>query len=365
MGGKDVWHLFSSMFVCFVVAITLSSSISYNIVQPLILESKLVTFGRYSFANEAIETIANDDSPSVVGIGSSMIFKAFDGECMGGLSSVDGAKFYNLGIPASRPYTDMMQIPQLSRTNVDVVVLEVGTNLLFKMTDGPHEYLEFRFTLQTMLQDDSDLGEWVDLVLPYHQRWLYLNEYERTEARQSWMIEAADVTLERLLKADNDDNIEFRFLPEPGTKEWSEYLQKPGWPASVIDKKTPSELEEYNETVLKVKSSYKPLQNGTRNHDALDYIISELTNSGIKVILLGLPHHPLKYPYLEPGQWDGYNHTIHSLSEKYDADVVDFTFEQRDGWNYQHFSDGNHLDDEGRLEFCQRMTPILNAALNS
>ncbi len=103
MRGKDVWHLFSSMFVCFVVAITLSSSISYNIIQPLILESKLVTFGRYSFANEAIETIANDDSPSVVGIGSSMIYKAFDGKCMGELSSVDGAKFYNLGIPASRP----------------------------------------------------------------------------------------------------------------------------------------------------------------------------------------------------------------------------------------------------------------------
>jgi len=44
MSGKDVWHLPSSILVCFVVAITLSSSISYNIVQPLILESKLGIF---------------------------------------------------------------------------------------------------------------------------------------------------------------------------------------------------------------------------------------------------------------------------------------------------------------------------------
>ena len=367
MSTKGMGNLISSISMCLVILISITPSFTYNIVEPLIIESRLVTFGRYAFANEAIDSIAEDEVPSVVGIGSSMMYKAFDGKCMGSLSKVENAKFYNLGVPASRPYTDMMQIPRLSQSGVEVVVVEVGVNLLFKMTDGPHEYLEFRFTAQTMIQENSDVDEWVDIVLPYHQRWLFLNEYERTVARQEWFIESSEILLERMLKHENEEDIKFRFLPEPGTDEWSEYLQQPGWPASLIDnggKRGMSE-DEYNETVLMVRSNYEPLSNGTRNHEALHYIVSELVESGIEVILVGLPHHPHKYPYLDPGQWDGYNDTVNQLVEEYDVELVDFTFEQREGWAHEHFYDGNHLDEEGREEFCQRMTPILDSALES
>ena len=41
--------------------------------------------------------------------------------------------FYNLGMAASRSYTDMMMIPRLSASSVDLVMIEVGVNLLFKM----------------------------------------------------------------------------------------------------------------------------------------------------------------------------------------------------------------------------------------
>lgn len=360
-------ELISSVCICLVVIISLTPSLTHNIVEPLIIESRLVTFGRYGFANEAINSISDDEVPSVVAIGSSMMYKAFDGNCMGQQSDVNDAKFYNLGIPASRPYTDMMQIPRLSQSGVEVVLVEVGVNLLFEINDGPHEYMEFRFTIQTMLQDDRDLGEWVDVVLPYHQQWLYLNEYERTVARQEWFVESTEILLERMLNIEEEEDIKFRFLPEPGTDEWLDYLQEPGWPASLIDNEWKRGMSEddYNETVLMVRSSYEPQSNGTRNHDALDYIVSELVDSGVKVILVGLPHHPLKYPYLDPGQWDGYNDTVNDLVEEYDVTLIDFTFEQKEGWGHEHFYDGNHLDEEGRVEFCQRMTPILNSALES
>jgi hypothetical protein len=367
MESKDWKSLISSLFVCAVVTIMMSPVITQAVVQPLIIESRLVTFGRYAFASEAIDSIAEDDSLSVVGIGSSMMYKAFDGDCMEALSEVENSKFYNLGVPASRPYTDMMQIPRLSNSGVDVVLVEVGANLLFKMSEGPNDYLEFRFTVQTMIQENSDLGPWTEIVLPYHQKWVYANEYERTAARQEWFVESNEILLERLFGLEQEDDIEFRFLPDPETPEWVDYLKRPGWPASVIenDWKRKMTMEEYNETYLMTRSKFEPLGNGTQNHAALHYIISELIQSDIEVVLVGMPHHPHTYPYLDDGQWDGYNTTLQTLSESYDVNMMDFTWAEKDGWAHKHFSDKNHLDDDGRLEFCERMTPLLNSLLES
>jgi len=367
MTREGLKSLISSLFVCAVVIISITPAFTYAVVQPLIIESRLVTFGRYAFASEAIDSIAEDESPSVVGIGSSMMYKAFDGKCMEELSGVENSKFYNLAIPASRPYTDMMQIPRLSSSGTDVVLVEVGSNLLFQMSEGPNEYLEFRFTVQTMIQENADLGAWTEIVLPYHQKWLYLNEYERTVARQEWFVESNEIILERLFDLEDEQDIDFRFLPEPGSNEWLDYLQRPGWPASVIDNewKRKMSMDEYNETVLMKRSNFEPLEHGTRNHAALEYIISELIEADIEVVLVGMPHHPHKYPYLDPGQWDGYNHTLENLAETYDVAVVDFTWQEKEGWVNEHFSDGNHLDDEGRDEFCERMTPLLDSLLES
>jgi len=367
MESKDWKSLVSSLFVCAVVTIMISPVFTQAVVQPLIIESRLVTFGRYAFASEAIDSISEDDSLSVVGIGSSMMYKAFDGECMEAFSEMENSNFYNLGVPASRPYTDMMQIPRLSNSGVDVVLVEVGANLLFKMSEGPDEYLEFRFTVQTMIQENSDLGPWTEIVLPYHQKWVYANEYERTAARQEWFVESNEILLERLFGLEQEDDIEFRFLPDPETPEWIDYLKRPGWPASVIenDWKRKMTMEEYNETYLMTRSKFEPLGNGTQNHAALHYIISELIQSDIKVVLVGMPHHPHTYPYLDDGQWDGYNTTLQTLSESYAVNVMDFTWAEKTGWAHKHFSDKNHLDDDGRLEFCERMTPLLNSLLES
>jgi hypothetical protein len=35
----------------------------------------------------------------------------------------------------------------------------------------------------------------------------------------------------------------------------------------------------------------------------------EFIESGIEVVLVGMPHHPRSYPILDDGQWDGYNTT--------------------------------------------------------
>jgi len=34
------------------------------------------------------------------------------------------------------------------------------------------------------------------------------------------------------------------------------------------------------------------------------------------------------------------------------------------GWKDDHFYDRNHLDDEGRIEFCHRLAPAINEVIN-
>ena len=93
MESKDWKSLVSSLFVCAVVFITIAPVFTQAVVQPLVTEQRLVSFGRYAFASQAIDSIAEDESLSVVGIGSSMMYKAFDGECMEALSDVEEANF--------------------------------------------------------------------------------------------------------------------------------------------------------------------------------------------------------------------------------------------------------------------------------
>jgi hypothetical protein len=259
-----------------------------------------------------------------------------------------------------------MKIPRITKSNIDLVMIEVGVNLLYEYQEPQNgkrgdEYLEMRFTIDTMIQSDNDVGGWVDIVLPFHQKWLNLNEFDRIKARQLYSLDGGELILEKLVNTEENNVLYYRKVPEKNTNEWVEYLQEPVWPVSRLDGMTEIEKIDYYENEIPKSKMYRPLSNGTANHAALHYEISELTNAGIKVILVGLPHHPEVFQYLSDGQWSGYNQTIRELAETYGVDFVDYTFSE--GWKDEHFSDRNHLDKEGRIEFCQRMTPILNAAL--
>jgi hypothetical protein len=361
MKADESLHLFTSIFVCLIVAITVSSSVSYNFI-----ENKTFNNGRYGITYDSLETIAKDDALSVIAIGSSMMYKAVNGTCLRESSLVEDAMFYNLAITAAKPYNYMLKIPRIINSDIDIVMLEVGVNLFTeykKPVEGERgdEYLEMRFTIDTMLQSDADVGKWVDIVLPFHEKWLNLNEFKRNQARQLYTIEGSELILERLVGSEEKDTLHYWKVPEIDTQEWIYYLQEPPWPVGILDGMTEIERIKYSDNEMSKSKMYHPLPNGTANHAALHYEISELTNAGIKVILVGLPHHPEIFQYLDAGQWDGYNQTIQELTLEYGVDYVDFTFSE--GWKEEHFSDRNHLDKEGRIEFCQRMTPILNAAL--
>jgi len=360
MPGDDLSSLISSLLVCFLVLFGTTSLVSSQLI-----DNKLFTNGRYGMVYDALDTISEDDVPSIVAIGSSQMYKAFNGSCMADLSENSDAKFYNLALPASRSYTDMLMIPRILQSDIDIVMIEVGVNLLFEMkpTNGNDGYVEMRLMIDTMLQNDRDLGKWQEIILSFHNNSVNSNEIERIQSRQDYSVDGTELILSEFLGFEEYEQLYYRGTPEVGTDEWIEYLQEPVWTRSYLESLDNEERTEYSVTQMKKSLSYRPLDAGTANHAALHYEVSSLSDAGIKVILVGLPHHPEVMSILPDGQWDGYNKTVQTLVNEYDIDNVSFTFSN--GWEDHHFSDRNHLDADGRKEFCERMTPLLNSLLES
>jgi len=83
-----------------------------GISDPLMRDGSMLTNSRYTITKDALETISEDDSYSVIGTGSSMTFKALDGGCIRDNLEND-ALVYNIAQPSSRAYTDMLHIPRI------------------------------------------------------------------------------------------------------------------------------------------------------------------------------------------------------------------------------------------------------------
>ena len=73
--------------------------------------------------------------------------------------------------------------------------------------------------------------------------------------------------------------------------------------------------------------------------------------------MVAAPHHPQVYDYLEPGQIDGHNQTLDYFEGKYGAIPINWFWES---WEPGMFRDRNHLGDEGREYYCERIAVELN-----
>jgi hypothetical protein len=363
-------ELFLSISVALIVWFLVANSLSSLLIDPLLRDSSLLTQSRYSINRDALDTISNDGKISIVGMGSSMAFKALDGKCIGDKLG-DDVLVYNLAQPSSRAYTDMLHIPRLVNSTPEIVMIEIGPNLLGNTSLASKEYVELRFKLDTMKQDSSDLGGWVEIIDPEHREWVALNEIERMKFRQEYVPESIEELLVRLVE-DEKTRAEIRtegqmygWVPILDSETWNDYLQLPIFPPDRygFDGMSGEEREEYNATTMMKTGNYRPAYHSSQAHAALDYEISTLLENDIHVIIVGLPHHPTALTYVEDGGWDGFNETISKYSQWPGVTIFDQTWET--GWEDEHFYDRNHLDDEGRIEFCHRITPVIEQVLNT
>ena len=90
---------------------------------------------------------------------------------------------------------------------------------------------------------------------------------------------------------------------------------------------------------------------------------SRFSESGITTLLVSPPLHPLLIDGLAPGQYDGHNHTLATLSEYEGVSTLNLIWE--DYWTDNDFYDHNHLDRHGRHTFCQKVSPQIKSILES
>ena len=363
--------VFLSCVIAVVTVLVMSSTMGPALVKPLLLDGSLISNGRFAFVYDAYETVGDDGAPSVVGIGSSILMAGMNGTCMQEESEIENARFYNMAMSGGKPYSEMIQIPALIDANPDVVMVEVGPNSLYgwngsQYIEGITDYNEFRFQLMSMEMSSGHFGEWYTILDEIDQQWVDSDQFGRTDAWSEYTRDA----IEEYLRREFDDVTgaldmnSYSYVPPAGSDEWDDYLSEPNWRTSKFDIMRPEEIREYLDERMPSKSKqgvYNPPANDTQNHRALDYMIHELLNASIEVVLVGIPHHPWVNEYLEPGQLDGMNSTF----EKYESlDGVTPLQMYWEEWPSEAYSDRNHLDAEGRGVFCKRVTPIIDAILN-
>lgn len=358
----QIIDLLKSFGFAFFVSILLSHNLTFYVTEPMMRDQSIFIGSRYTITVDALDTVANDEDFSIVAMGSSMTYKGVDGACI--TDGLEGkASTYNLAQPASKPYTDMQHIPRLISSNLDIVMIEVSPDIISSpSSDSSTEYLQLRYKLDTMHQDNDDLGEWVDLIPPEYSEWVAKNDYERTKFRQEYVPGAIEEHLRRLILNENTgrDEGQFGWAPHPDHADWENYLHTPIFPPDSygLEGMTILELEEFNTSKLLKPPWAQPPASGTLSHEALEYEINSLLDAGIQIVIILPPYHPTHLEFLRPGQWDGFNDTVTEYSDIEGITIFDQTWAEN-VWTHDDFYDANHLDGDGRMKFCQEIVPVL------
>ena len=367
MKSDDMKQIRYSDFVGSILALCLvflftSSYIFPQTVNDSLIETDVIKSGRYAVTVPALETIEHEESEAIVTIGSSMLQYATDGRCISEQLNIPKHNVYNLAISGANPYTEMIQIPKLVEAHPRAVLLDLGPNSLwnFYESESLDEYIQFRFTILSMTMQHNMSLEWEHLLRDVDREYIATTSLERMNLTSSY----SQLAFDRVLLQQSHDllglNYVDRKIPGVGDEGWVEYLQTPRFLAPNFELKTQSEVDAWFEENMpsRVKYGvYNPESNGTLNHLALEYAIEQLTNAGIDVFMVAPPHHPQVYNYLEPGQIDGHNHTLSYFQETYGAIPINWFWET---WDSGMFRDRNHLGDEGREYYCERMAKFLN-----
>lgn len=339
-----------------------SSYLFPQIVNESLIETDVIKSGRYAVTFPALETIEAEESEAIITIGSSILQYATDGRCITKQLDIPNHNVYNLAISGANPYTEMIQIPKLIEAHPRAVLLDLGPNSLwnFYESESLDEYIQFRFTILSMTMQYNMSLQWEHLLRERDIEYIATTSLERMNLTSTY----SQLALDRVLLQQSHDYLELnnvdRKIPGVGDEGWVEYLQTPRFLAPNFELKNQSEVDAWFEENMpkRVKYGvYNPESNGTLNHFALEYVIEQLTNAGIDVFMVAPPHHPQVYDYLEPGQIDGHNHTLEYFEGEYGAIPINWFWET---WDSGMFRDRNHLGDEGREYYCERMAKNLN-----
>ncbi|MBT6873609.1 MAG: hypothetical protein HOA28_00030 [Euryarchaeota archaeon] len=360
--------LLSGIFIFLVTTSMLSS----QIIQPLLYDASIVRVGRYALTFDAWDTIEEDNAISVVGIGSSMLQYALDGNCVEDEMNLEDTYVYNLAIPGSMPYIEMIQTEAAVKASPDIIMIEVGPNSLWDVdefsNDALLDYFELRLTILSLMMDGDDDGIWLDILRDSELSFIANSFDEEFKAESVYADDALEEFLRRILLDDSSAprSVSAAYVPNPNHEDWHSYLRTQNWLYSKLElMDVEKRMAWENSTVVNaVKYGVNnPEHNGTLNHEALEYMVSRFSETGIKVVLVSPPLHPLLLDELNPGQYDGHNNTLDNLSLNDNVETLNLIWE--DYWVDDDFYDHNHLDRHGRQKFCEVLAPYISSYLEN
>ncbi len=362
----------SASIAALVFTLVITTSIfSSQVIQPLLFDASIARTGRYALSMDAWDTIEDDDSVSVVGIGSSMLQYAINGTCIEEEMGSSNTFVYNLAIPGSMPYMEMIQTEAAVRASPDLVLLEVGPNSLWDVDEfsnqGLMDYFELRLTILSLLLDGQDDGRWVEILRDSEIELIDGGIEGGYNSESVYANDALEELLRRVLLSESSAprTVSAASVPHPSHEDWHGYLRTQNWLYSKLELMTEEERSEWEEAIPNHlrKGVNNPQANGTLNHEALHYMVSRFSESGIKVVLISPPLHPLLVGQLSQGQYDGHNRTLSELSQYEGVDVMNLVWD--DYWSDGDFYDHNHLDRHGRQTFCEATAPRIYKILEA
>ena len=360
-------NLFSSIIIMLITTLFISQTFSSYIIKPLTYDGTLVRSGRYSFMFPAWDTIEEQEGEAVVAIGSSLTQYAINGSCISAQTQSKDVVAYNLGVPGSYPYLDMIQTNRAINSNPEMVVIEVNPISLSPVSGIPSQNVILRLTLGSLHLKHSDYGEWYEILRKEDKQHIDGILQNRFNSESIYF----DDSLEEIFNRYNDTNGEgewwkinrhwYLSTPNPSSLEWENYLSEPTWLNRYLSGLSPEELDEYeNVTIpsLMKRDRYNPVLDSNLNFEALDYMVSSFSNHGIPVMLISYPLHPAAMKSLAPNQFDQHNSSIETLLEYNDVTSLNLIWEGN--WTRNDFYDYEHLDHFGRQKVCSIISEQLN-----
>jgi len=372
-GEESVRSLSMSISIAFLVFILMSSTFDSFIIKPLLRDGSIIAHGRFMITFDALDTVGSHEGTNVVAIGSSITRASIDGNCIENYSTIQDLAVYNLGLSGANPYTELMQLTALINSKPDAVMLEAGVNSFWDLDsqertggiDG-NAYIEYRMRLNSIQMQNSDFGNWTDIIREQDREFLYDDYFSRTKETRKYSNEAFGELFYRAVTFDTNaaDTTSWLRSPNPTDENWNDYLRTPNYRKGVWEKGIM--IQDWdawfanNMLNYSVHGEFNPQHNGTLFHTVLEYIVNELIKNGITVILIATPRNPLVFDYLEPGQIDGLNSSLSNLTLSENVFVENMFW---DPWNKDQFLDRNHLNSNGRQKMCEILAQKIDSIL--
>lgn len=372
--------LLVSLVTTLLVSVSAAGILEEKVIEPRTLDGTLLELGRYAFIYDALEHLSDQPDAVVVGIGSSKLREGFDGALLEKESAAIGVTFANLGVAGDVPFYRMTSIEAVSELQPEVVVLELGPNSLRTVKNPLHEMDILR--MNAMLYDRP-------LHLKDEFRQL-LSEEDAEELNlgiQGWLSSRSDMGFEATddaLQFSDEDDPEFGVplfpwvcaeqatrmgcVPSVDSPHFAEYLQHPPQFFNHVEslkKQGSGALEEFYGERLDnyiAGSSHRPEGVENKNTEALEFIIQELHEANVDVLLLGLPYNPVLEERLAVGAWDYYNETVSTFKEDERVTMLDLMWDPRFDDDV-FFNDFSHMSSAGEKMLMEVIAPHIDGIL--